>query len=105
MSRQARILSFGSAALLVVIGAVCIAVFSSTAGQVAGMVLIGLGLVLATGLVFLEVGLSEDRDRARTAARQQADEQRSRPAHAAGSEDVKGKSRLGRMRGSRRSLK
>jgi hypothetical protein len=104
MSRQARILSFGSAAVLVVAGAVCIAVFGSTAGQVAGMVLIGLGLVLATGLVFLEVGLSEDRDRARSAARQQADE-RPRPVHGAGPEEMKGKSRLGRMRGSRRSLK
>ena len=29
------------------------------------MVLIGLGLVAATSLVFLEVGLSEDRERAR----------------------------------------
>jgi hypothetical protein len=105
MSRRARILSFGSAAVLVAIGAVCAAVLSSTAGQVAGMVLIGLGLVLATGLVFLEVGLSEDRERARTAARQKADEERSRPPHGAGDVEIKGKPRLGRMRGSRRSLK
>jgi len=65
MSRANRIASFGSAGLLVIAGALCSAVLSGLAGQLAGFVLIGLGLILATGLVFLEVGLSEDRERAR----------------------------------------
>ena len=65
MSSRARIASFGSAALLVIAGAICAAVVSGSAGQVLAMVLIGLGLVLATALVFLEVGLSEDRQRAK----------------------------------------
>jgi hypothetical protein len=51
--------------MLVVAGAICAALLSSGVGQVLGLILIGLGLVLATGLVFLEVGLSEDRERAR----------------------------------------
>jgi hypothetical protein len=65
VSRRARIISFGSAGLLVVVGALCAVLVSSTAGQVLALVLIGLGLILAVGLVFLEVGLSEDRQRAR----------------------------------------
>jgi hypothetical protein len=65
VSRANRIASFGSAGLLVIAGALCSALLSGLAGQLAGFVLIGLGLILATGLVFLEVGLSEDRERAR----------------------------------------
>jgi hypothetical protein len=56
---------FGSAGLLVVLGAVAAAVVTGTTGQVLAFVLIALGLVLVTSLIFLEVGLSEDRDRAR----------------------------------------
>src|SRR5437588_3472249 len=65
MSRANRIASFGSAGLLVIAGALCSALLRGLAGQLAGFVLIGLGLILATALVFLEVGLSEDRERAR----------------------------------------
>jgi hypothetical protein len=67
MSLRARIASYGSAALLVIAGAVCAAVFGGEAAQIIGMVLIGLGLILVTALVFLEVGLGEDRERAREA--------------------------------------
>jgi hypothetical protein len=42
--------------------------FGGTFGQVLALVLISLGFVLATGLVFYEVGLSEDRERAREEA-------------------------------------
>jgi hypothetical protein len=65
MSRRSRFGWFGSAALLVVLGVAFAVALSGTAGQVIAFVLIALGLVLATSLVFLEVGLSEDRDRAR----------------------------------------
>jgi hypothetical protein len=67
MSRRGRIGTFGGTALLVAAGIVCAAVFSSEAGQLVGFALIGVGLILATSLVFLEVGLSEDRERAREA--------------------------------------
>jgi hypothetical protein len=65
MTRRSRFIGYGSAALLVVLGVACAIVISGTAGQVGSFVLIGLGLVLATSLAFLEVGLSEDQARAR----------------------------------------
>lgn len=95
MTRRSRILSFGTAGLLVVAGGVSAAVVGGTVGQVLALALIGFGLVLATGLVFMEVGLSEDRERAREAQRrerQRPTERRVRP-------------RLPRMRGARRRLR
>jgi hypothetical protein len=67
MSKRARIIWFGLAAVLVVAGGAVAALTggTSTPGQVVGFVLIALGLMLATSLVFYEVGLSEDRERAR----------------------------------------
>jgi hypothetical protein len=51
--------------VLVVLGVMAATVLTGATGQVLAFVLIGLGLVLLTSLIFLEVGLSEDRDRAR----------------------------------------
>ena len=65
MSTRARVIAFGSAALLVVVGVVLGALVGGSTGEVLVLVLAGLGLVAATSLVFLEVGLSEDRERAR----------------------------------------
>ena len=65
MSLGARIMAYGGTGLLVIAGVVCVAVFGAGTGQFVGFTLIGVGLVLATGLAFLEVGLSEDRERAR----------------------------------------
>jgi hypothetical protein len=65
MSRRSRIAAFGSAAVLVVLGVVCAIVVGGTAGPILAFVLIGMGLILATSLVFLEVGLSEDHERDR----------------------------------------
>lgn len=65
MSKRSRILGFGAALLLVVAGVVCAAVVPAGLGEELALVLIGLGVVAATSLVFYEVGLSEDRDRAR----------------------------------------
>ena len=100
MSRRSRIFGFGSAGALVVAGVVVAILVKSTLGQILGFVLIALGLVLATALVFLEVGLSEDRERAREAA------QKSTPVGQRGptSPGRRGRSRLPRMRGSRRKL-
>jgi hypothetical protein len=65
MTRRSRIVGFGSAALLVVAGPVCAAAFSPGLGEDLALVLINLGAILAVSLVFLEVGFSEDRERAR----------------------------------------
>ena len=47
------------------VGGVCAALVGGMAGELIAMAMIGSGLVILTGLVFMEVGLSEDRDRAR----------------------------------------
>jgi hypothetical protein len=65
MTVRARIVVYGATALLVIAGVVCAAVFGGATVQFVGFSLIGVGLVIATGLLFLEVGLSEDRERAR----------------------------------------
>ena len=52
-------------AVLVVAGLVCALVFGGLTGQVLAIALVSLGLGGALLLVFLEVGLSEDRARAR----------------------------------------
>ena len=65
MSRRARIAAFGSAGLLVGAGILCAAVIGEGTGETLALVLIGLGLVQVTSLVFLEIGLSEDRQRDR----------------------------------------
>jgi hypothetical protein len=69
MSMRARIAAYGSAALLIVAGAGCAAAVGGELGEVLALVLIGLGFVAIIGLVFLEVGLSEDRERERAAPR------------------------------------
>jgi hypothetical protein len=71
-------------------------------GQILALVLISLGLVVATALVFYEVGLSEDRERAR-----EAGEQARSVGHPARSvRPARGRrSQLDRMRGRRRGLR
>jgi hypothetical protein len=64
MTPRHRILAFGSGAAVALVGVVCAAVINGTAGLVIGMSLLGLGLGAIVLLVFLEVGLSEDRERA-----------------------------------------
>jgi hypothetical protein len=93
MTKRARILAYGSAGLLVVAGVAAVATLSGTFGQLLALVLISVGFVLATSLVFLEVGLSEDRDRARESAK------RGKP------KALRRRPRLGRMRGRPRRLK
>jgi hypothetical protein len=64
MSPRSRILAFGTAFALVVAGGVCAALVGGVTGQVLTIVLVSGGLGGAVLLVFLEVGLSEDRERA-----------------------------------------
>jgi len=89
--------------LLVVAGAVCAAVIGGEAGEILALVLIGLGLVAATSLVFLEVGLSEDRERARDEDQRTRDEAR-RVAKHPDRRRVRDRPRLDRMRGHPRRL-
>jgi hypothetical protein len=58
-------MAFGSAAALVLAGGVCAVLVGGVTGQVLTIVLVSAGLGGAVLLVFLEVGLSEDRERAR----------------------------------------
>jgi hypothetical protein len=62
---HSRILAFGSAAALVLAGGVCAVLVGGVTGQVLTIVLLSAGLGGAVLLVFLEVGLSEDRERVR----------------------------------------
>jgi hypothetical protein len=62
VSSRSRILAFGSAAALVVAGALCAALVGGLLGEVLTIVLISAGLSGALLLLFLEVGLSEERD-------------------------------------------
>ncbi len=63
MSTRGRFFTYGPAVALVLAGTACAIFVPGVAGQVLAMALLGSGLVILTGLVFMEVGLSEDRDR------------------------------------------
>jgi hypothetical protein len=77
MPRRTRIAAFGSAGALAVAGVLCGVLISGLAGQVLAIALISLGLGGALLLVFFEVGLSEDQERARE---ERASEERARRA-------------------------
>jgi len=112
VSRRSRIVGFGSAGLLVLIGIACAFAFNGTLGQNLAFVLVALGLVLATSLVFYEVGLTEDRERAREdkARRREEDaarreRERQDAAKAGHPPERSGRVRLDRMRGRPRRLR
>jgi hypothetical protein len=65
VARRSRILSFG----LVLVGVLCAALVGGLTGEVLAIALVSIGLGGAVLLVFLEVGLSEDRQRAHDAER------------------------------------
>jgi hypothetical protein len=65
VASRSRFLAFGSAAGLVVAGLLCAVLVGGLAGEVLALALVSLGLGGAVLLVFFEVGLSEDRERAR----------------------------------------
>jgi hypothetical protein len=98
MSRRARILAYGAAGLLILIGASAGALISGTGGGVVAVVLDGVGLVAIVGLVFYEVGLSEDSERARELRARELTERPAKPR------DMPAR-RLERRRGERRRLR
>jgi hypothetical protein len=66
---RARILSFGSAAMLAIAGAICAVVVGGSTGDALAIGLITLGFGAAFLLLFYEVGLSEERELARNEKR------------------------------------
>jgi hypothetical protein len=78
MSSHARIGAFGASGVLVAGGILCAVLIGGFVGPLLALMLIGSGLVLVTSLVFLEVGLSEDRDRELELARGKAQRPASR---------------------------
>jgi hypothetical protein len=108
MSRRSRIVGFGSAGVVVVAGIVCAFAFGGSLGQNLAFVLVALGLVLATSLVFYEVGLTEDRSRAREDKARRREEERPERDEAAKhghSPERSSRIRLDRMRGRPRRLR
>jgi hypothetical protein len=95
VTRRSRALSYGSAVALVLVGGACAALISGATGQILAIGLIGVGLVGLVSLAFLEVGLSEDRDRERS---------RPPPTGSGGVRRLR-PPRLGRRRGQRRRLR
>ena len=79
MSRRERVLAYGFCGVLALAGALVLALISGIGAQATGAGLIGVALVLAIGLVFYEVGLSEDRERAREEAERRRRERPVRP--------------------------
>jgi hypothetical protein len=66
-----RVLTFGSAAALVVAGSICATLVGGLTGEVLAIALITLGLGAVSLLIFLEVGLSEERELASEEKRRQ----------------------------------
>jgi hypothetical protein len=64
VSRRQRILRYGASIAVALVGVACGAAIPGSAGGTAATVLVGLGLVGVVSLIFYEVGLTEDRDRA-----------------------------------------
>ena len=62
LSGRSRVVLYGGSALLTVIGIVLAAVAGGIT-RIIGLGLLGVGVVCAISLAFLEVGLSEDRER------------------------------------------
>lgn len=63
-----RLLAFGGSILAIVLGGVAALVLGGIAGEAVAIALVSLGSVAVVSLLFLEVGLSEDRERAREQA-------------------------------------
>lgn len=76
VSSRSRKWAFGTAGLVVVAGACCAALVSGIAGEVLTIVLISGGLCAALLLLFLEVGLDEERDLERERRSREAKDRR-----------------------------
>jgi hypothetical protein len=64
MKPRTRLLSYGGAALVIVLGVIADPVLGGITGEAVLIALVSLGAIAIVSLIFLEVGLSEDRERA-----------------------------------------
>lgn len=101
MTRRWRTRRYGAAIGLTVVGVACGATIPGTLGGTLATALIGIGLVGVVSLVFYEVGLSEDRDRAARRPRDDAPA----PSEHPGSRPRPAPGRPDRLRGHRRRLR
>jgi hypothetical protein len=96
VSSRGRIVGYGCCGVLVALGALAAIFVNGTLGQDLAFILIAVGFVAATSLVFFEVGLSEDREREREERRRRT---QSEPRRA------RARIRLGRERDHERRLR
>jgi hypothetical protein len=101
LTRRWRTRRYGPAIGLAVVGVACGATIHGTLGGTLATALIGIGLVGVLSLVFYEVGLSEDRDRA---ARRSPTQPPEAPEHP-DARPLSAARRPDRMRGQRRRLR
>jgi hypothetical protein len=76
VSRGQRIATYGTAGATAVAGVLCGVLVSGETGQLLAIALLSIGLGAIVLFVFLEIGLSEDRDRAAADARRDGQSQR-----------------------------
>jgi hypothetical protein len=110
VSRRTRALRYGASIAVALVGVACGATISGTAGGTAATVLVGIGLVGVVSLIFYDVGLTEDRDRAaterrRVLAEREEEESPSRDPERPGEHQGGRARRLDRRRGQRRRLR
>jgi len=72
MRRRNRLLSFGACALVLVLAAIAGPAIGGITGEAVAIALACIGGIAIVSLVFLEIGLSEDRERAATRGRDAA---------------------------------
>jgi hypothetical protein len=68
MAPRTRLLSFGAGALTIVAGLIAGPLLGGITGEAVAISLFSVGGITIVSLVFLEIGLSEDRDRERELA-------------------------------------
>lgn len=76
MTARSRVLTYGTAGALAIAGVACVAAFDGLVAEVAAIALITLGLGAVVLLLFFEVGLSEDRERAEEERRRERPKRR-----------------------------
>lgn len=76
MSPRSRVVAFSLAGAFVLAGALCAAFVGGLTGELLTIVLMSIGLGGALLLVFLEIGLGEERDLGREEARRREREKR-----------------------------
>jgi hypothetical protein len=102
LTRRTRAIRYGASTALVLAGVACGALISGSAGGTLATVLVGIGLVGVVSLVFYEVGLTEDRERASQAP---APKRTARPPGRPSSREAPRRPAPPRLRGERRRLR